>query len=265
VLIPAFIAAYSGKPANDISLSPFPNIPIPNWRIDYNGLTKILGLKEIFESVSINHAYNSSYSVLNFSNSLQYKDVPIADAVENYNVQTFGGAKNSNGTLVPVYIIQNVIISEQFAPLIGINIRTKSKVTMKFEYKTKRDLSLNVSNAQITEMLGTDWSVDVGFSKSNLRLPFKDNGRIITLKNDVTFKLTMSLTDTRTILRKIEESAITNGNVNFQLRPNVSYVANKKLTIQAYFDYNTNEPLVSNSFPRATTKAGVKILYNLAQ
>lgn len=265
VLIPAFIAAYTGKPADNVSLSPFPNIPIPNWRVDYSGLTKIAVLKEIFESVSLNHAYNSSYSVLNFSNSLQYKDVPISESVENYNVRTFGGAKNSSGTLVPVYIIQNVIISEQFAPLIGINVRTKSKMTMKFEYKTKRDLSLNVSNAQITEMLGTDWSFDIGFSKSNLRLPFKDNGRIITLKNDVTFKLTMSVTDTRTILRKIEESTITNGNVNFQLRPNVSYVANKKLTLQAYFDYNTNEPLVSNSFPRATTKAGVKILYNLAQ
>jgi cell surface protein SprA len=76
----------------------------------------------------------------------------------------------------------------------------------------------------------------------------------------------MSLQDTRTILRKLEGvSAITNGNVNFQLRPNVSYIANKKLTVQGYFDYNTNEPLVSNSFPRATTRAGFKILYNLAQ
>jgi cell surface protein SprA len=204
--------------------------------------------------------------VLNFSNSLQYTDVPISNPVEDYNVGTYGGLRNSNGILVPVYVIQNVIISEQFAPLIGVNIRTKSKVSMKFEYKTKRDLSLNVSNAQITEMLGTDWSFDLGYTKNNLRLPFKENGRTITLKNDVTFKLTMSLQDTRTILRKLEGvSAITNGNVNFQLRPNVSYIANKKLTVQGYFDYNTNEPLVSNSFPRATTRAGFKILYNLAQ
>ena len=266
VLIPAFIAAYSGKSAEKVSLSPFPSIPIPNWRLDYAGLSKIPALKELFESVSLNHAYNSSYSVLNFSNSLQYTDVPISNPVEDYNVGTYGGLRNSNGILVPVYVIQNVIISEQFAPLIGVNIRTKSKVSMKFEYKTKRDLSLNVSNAQITEMLGTDWSFDLGYTKNNLRLPFKENGRTITLKNDVTFKLTMSLQDTRTILRKLEGvSAITNGNVNFQLRPNVSYIANKKLTVQGYFDYNTNEPLVSNSFPRATTRAGFKILYNLAQ
>jgi len=266
VLIPAFIAAYSGKSAEKVSLSPFPSIPIPNWRLDYTGLSKMPALKEIFQTVSLNHAYNSSYSVLNFSNSLQYTDVPISNPVEDYNVGTFGGLRNSNGVLVPVYVIQNVIISEQFAPLVGINVVTKSKVSMKFEYKTKRDLSLNVSNAQITEMLGTDWSFDVRFTKNNLRLPFKENGRTITLKNDVNFQLTMSVQDTRTILRKLEgESAITNGNVNFQLRPNVSYVANKKLTVQGYFDYNTNEPLVSNSFPRATTRAGFKILYNLAQ
>ncbi len=266
VLIPAFIAAYTGKSSETVSLSPFPNIPLPNWNMTYGGLAKLAGLKDIFESISINHAYNSSYSVLNYSNSLQYSNVSISEPVENYNVTRYNNKTNSNGDLVPIYVIQNVIISEQFAPLIGINVRTKSKVTMKFEYKTKRDLSLNVSNAQLTEMLGTDWSFDLGVTKNNLRLPIKDNGRTITLKNDVTFKLTLSLSDSRTILRKIDDvSAITTGNVNFQLRPNVSYVANKKLTIQGYFDYNTNEPLVSSSFPRSTTKAGFKILYNLAQ
>jgi cell surface protein SprA len=266
VLIPAFIAAYTGKSAENVSLSPFPNIPIPNWRVDYAGLTKVAALKEIFQTVSINHAYNSSYSVINFSNSLQYSDVPLSNALEDYNVTTFGGLKNSNGTLVPVYVIQNVMLSEQFAPLVGINVVTKKKVSMKFEYKTKRDLSLNVSNAQITEMLGTDWSFELGFVKNNLRLPFKENGRTITLKNDVTFKLNISLTDTRTILRKLNDvSAITNGNANFQLRPNVSYVANKKLTVQGYYEYNANDPLISSSFPRTTAKGGFKILYNLAQ
>jgi hypothetical protein len=30
-------------------------------------------------------------------------------------------------------------------------------------------------------------------------------------------------------------------------------------------DSNVNEPLVSNSFPRSTTRVGFKILFNLAQ
>ncbi len=165
------------------------------------------------------------------------------------------------------------MISEQFAPLVGINVRTKNKLTARFEYKTKRDVSLNISNAQITEVNNKDWVVEVGYTKNNMRLPFRDQGRIITLKNDVTFKLNMSVNNAQTIQRKLPstiggddmENIVTNGNINIQIRPNISYVVNQKLNIQFYFDRNINTPMVSNSFPRSTTKFGTKILFNLAQ
>ena len=137
---------------------------------------------------------------------------------------------------------------------------------MRFDYKTKRDLSLNMSNAQVTELVGKDWSFEVGYTKNNLKLPFKDQGRVITLKNDVTFRMNMSVTNNRTIQRKIEdENTVTNGNINFQLRPNVSYVVNQKLNLQFYFERNVNEPLVTSSYKRATTRFGTKIQFNLAQ
>ena len=266
VLIPAFIAAYSGTNAEQVSLSPFPKIPIPTWRVDYSGLSKIGALKDIFQSITLNHAYSSSYSVTNFSNSLEYRDVGINVPVEDYNNGVFASKPNSQGQLIPVYVISQVMISEQFAPLIGVNIRTKNKLTMRLDYKTKRDLSLNISNAQITELIGKDWSVEVGYTKNNLKLPIKDQGRVITLKNDVTFRLNMSVTNNQTIQRKIDElNTVTNGNINFQLRPNISYVVNQKLNIQLYFERNVNEPLVTNSYKRTTTRFGTKIQFNLAQ
>jgi cell surface protein SprA len=266
VLIPAFIAAYTGKDANTAALTPFPNIPIPNWRLDYTGLSKLEALKDIFQSVTLNHAYSSTYTVTNFSNSLKYTDVGINNPLSQYNSGQFANQFNEQGELIPIYVISNVMISEQFSPLIGINVRTKTKLTARFEYKTKRDLSLNISNAQVTELNSKDWSVEVGYTKNNLRLPIRDQGRIITLKNDVTFRLNMAVTNSQTIQRKIlEEANITNGNINFQLRPNISYVVSQKLNIQLYLERNVNEPLVTNSFRRATTRFGTKILYNLAQ
>ena len=64
VLIPAFIAAYSGKSPNTIALvqednpnikfNPFSGyLPKPNWRLTYNGLTRIPGLEKIFTNFSI--------------------------------------------------------------------------------------------------------------------------------------------------------------------------------------------------------------------
>jgi len=275
VLIPAFIAAYSGTSPDGVSLSPFPKIPIPNWRVDYNGLNKIDFLKNIFQSVTINHAYVSNYSVTNYSNSLEYtkagfeqfsQQLQINQPIENYNSNFFAQVQSeTTQQLIPLYIINQVMINESFQPLIGINARTKSKLNLRFEYKTKRDLSLNVSNAQITEANGKDWSVEVGFTKNNMRLPFKDQGRIITLKNDITFLMNVSVSNTQMIQRKIEEeNTITNGNINFQFRPNIQYAINQKLRLTVYADHSTNEPLVTNSFPRSNTRVGFKLLFNLA-
>jgi cell surface protein SprA len=173
---------------------------------------------------------------------------------------------NANNEPIPIYIITQAMISETFAPLIGITVRTKKKLSAKFEYKTKRDLALNISNAQITELNTKDWSLTFGYTKNNLKLPFKDQGRTITLKNDVTFNLTMSVSNNRTIQRKIDEvNSVTNGNINFQLRPNVNYLVNQRLNIQLYMERNVNDPLVTNSYPRATTKVGTKIIFQLSQ
>lgn len=266
VLIPAFLAAYTGKSAESTNLSPFPRLPIPSWRVDYTGLGKMGNLKDIFQSITINHAYASSYSVVNYSNSLEYSNVSLNNPIEDYNNGLFASQTNANGELIPVYVISQVMISEQFSPLIGINVRTKKKMNFKFEYKTKRDLALNISNSQITELNSKDWSVDIGYTKNNMRLPFKSEGRVITLKNDITIQMNMSVTNNRTIQRKIAEiNTVTNGNINFQLRPNVSYLVNQKLRVQAYMERSVNEPLVTNSFRRSTTRAGFKILFNLAQ
>jgi cell surface protein SprA len=268
VIIPAFLAAYSGNDASGISLSPFPRTPLPNWRVDYTGLGKIGFLQDVFQSVTISHAYQSSYSVLNYANSLEATDhslVSIDKSIEDYN-RTYFGQQNADGDYVPLYVISQVLISEQFAPLVGINVRTKSRLTARAEYKTKRDLALNISNAQVTELNTKDISCEIGFTKNNMKLPFKSQGRTIVLKNDVTFRMNFSISDNKTIQRKVDDlSTITNGNINFQLRPNISYVVNQKLTVQGYFERTVNEPLVTNSYPRSTTRFGIQVRFSLAQ
>src|SRR5690606_17631577 len=99
VVIPAFLAAYSGNDARRVSLSPFPRTPLPNWRIDYTGLGKIGIFSDLFQSVTLSHAYQSSYSVLNYTNALEIDDpslVSISNPVEEYN-RTYFGQKNDNG------------------------------------------------------------------------------------------------------------------------------------------------------------------------
>jgi cell surface protein SprA len=279
VLIPAFIAAYTGSDVNKVSLSPFPKTPMPNWRVDYTGLNKLGILKDVFQSITLSHSYQSSYSVVNYQNSLEFSDsrdlegLQLDRSITDYNVSYYGRVTTGENTsgltedrLVPFFIISQVLISEQFAPLIGVNMRTKGRLSANFQYKTKRDLALTVTNAQITEMSTKDFSFELGYTKNNMKLPFKSQGRTVVLKNDVTFRMNVTVGDTKTIQRKIYETNIlTNGNINFQLRPNISYVVNQKLNIQLYFERTINEPLVSNSYRRATTRFGTQIRFSLAQ
>jgi cell surface protein SprA len=184
--------------------------------------------------------------------------------IEDYNDCIYGNV--IDGKVVPIYVISQVLITEQFSPLIGINVRTKGRLTIRADYKTKRDLALNVSNAQVTEVSQKDVSFELGYTKNNMRLPIKSQGRTIVLKNDVTFRVNLTVSDNKTIQRKIEEqNTVTSGNLNYQLRPNINYIVNQKLSIQMYYERTINDPAVSNAFRRATTRFGAQVRFSLAQ
>ncbi len=274
VLIPAFIAAYGGQDATTVGLTSFPKIPMPNWRLDYSGLGKIPSLRKKFSSITISHAYISSFSVASYTNSLFYNDandLTLSNNIENQKVAT---VVNDQGVLVPTFVFNQVLITERFAPLIKIAIRTRTRLNASIEYKTERSIALNIANTQITEIQGKDFVISLGFTKANVKLPFKIQGRTTTLKNDLDFRMDFSLKDTKTVQRKYNDgltseedpkSEITGGNINFQLRPNVGYSLNNRLTLQFYYEQNINEPRISNSFKRSTNSFGVQVRFSLAQ
>ena len=78
--------------------------------------------------------------------------------------------------------------------------------------------------------------------------------------------MNLVLRDTKTIQRKIEgENILTNGNYNFQLRPNINYSVNDKLNLIIYYENTINKPSVANSFPRYSSSFGVKLRLSLSQ
>ncbi len=264
VLIPAFLAAYTGVDAGTIGLSAFPKTPLPNWRIDYTGLSKIPFLSDVFSSVSINHAYQSNYGVNNYTSSLQYGEgfVNINTDERNYVIPNL---TNEAGDFLSVYVVSQVVLSERFSPLLGINLRTKSNISIRMDYSKERDLSLNLSNAQLAEIRNDSFTFSLGFIKSKMKLPIKSDGKFIILENDVDLRLDITMRDTRTLQRQLDDvSTVTAGNLNFQLRPVIGYVVNKQLNIQFYFEKNINDPRISSSFRRSTTAGGIQLRYNLA-
>ncbi|MCG8477343.1 MAG: cell surface protein SprA, partial [Cytophagales bacterium] len=264
VMIPAFIAAYTGQSGTDVDLSPYPEIPRPNWSVNYTGLKRIPALKKLFSSFTISHAYSSIYRMDSYTNSLQYTEgVDLTNPVEDY---PFPDRVDESSEFIPRYVINQVTIAERFQPLIGLNIRTKSKITAKLAYNRSRTVGLAITNGQVNEQNDQDVSFDIGYTKAGLKLPFRINGRTVVLKNDLTFRVNFRVKDTQTVQRRIGElDQITNGYTSYQISPTIAYKLNDSLNITAYFKSDVNTPKISTSYKRKTTSFGIQVRYSLTQ
>ncbi|QDK82742.1 cell surface protein SprA [Spirosoma sp. KCTC 42546] len=263
VLIPSFFAAYSGQKKEKAKFSPFYNFPLPNWQIAYNGISGLGIIRKYFSAFTINHSYSSTYSVGNFISNLDYTAAYVNLAVQDFGVGTL---TNQLGQFMPIVAMSTITMSEKFAPMIGVQFQTKNRISGQLAYNQSRDVALSLSNAQVAELSNKDLTASMGFTRQNFRIPFRINGAYKKLKNDLTFSLALTFRDTRTIQRKLDaEQIVTAGNVNFQLRPQISYIVSKRLNFNLYFDRTFNDPLVSNSFKRATTAGGVQVKFNLAE
>ena len=90
VLLPSFLAAYSGKDASNVSLGIFRDIPIPAWNLRYTGFMKYKWFKKNFSSFSVSHGYKSSYTVSSFTNNLQFdaNDLTNTNAAGDFETST---------------------------------------------------------------------------------------------------------------------------------------------------------------------------------
>ncbi|MEQ8519451.1 MAG: cell surface protein SprA [Cytophagales bacterium] len=268
VLISSFFMAYTGRDAGSSSIEQFPAIPLPNWRVDYAGLGKVKWLKKKFSSINLNHAYSSTYAVSNYNSSGEYIESSID--LFTYELQppypTIKTEKDSIGfTYVPVFIIPTVTINESFSPLFGVNVRTKSKINASFEYRVSRNVSLNVNNRSVTEINNNDYVVSLGYTRAGMKLPFRVQGRTVTLKNDLTMRTQVTFRDSETTQRLIDQNGlITAGNFVFQLRPTIEYMLNQRLSLQAYFERNVNNPKISTSFKSTSTAFGIQLRFSLS-
>lgn len=256
VLIPAFLAAYSGKSADKINMDPFPAIPIPNWRISYTGLSKIPFLMEIFTNISINHAYRSTYNVNNFTRPLALQ----GGGHPRYSTIDSAGSRN----FIPEYEISQITLSEQFAPLIGIDATLKSNITINLEYRKSRNLSLSFANNRLEQLNTAEFVIGTGYRTSNLKLPFTIAG-VGTLKNDVNFKFDFSIRDNRGVIHILDGSSeATSGSLSYAIKPSIDYVVNSKLTARIFYDRTVNKPYTTNSFNTSFTNFGISIRFTLS-
>ncbi len=266
VLIPAFIAAYTGRDVNTVETSPFLSILniLPNWRISYDGLSNIGWFKENFKSVSLTHAYTCRYSVGSYTSYSTW----VAMGEDNNALGYIRDVQSNNPIPSSPYDISDVSINEQFSPLIGINVAMKNSMTGKLEYRKQRNMALNLSSTQLIESASDEFVVGLGYLVKDFDVILKlKSDKQTKVKNDLKLSADLSYKDIKTLLRKVEETVTqaSSGNKMFTLKIIADYVFSSKVNIQLFYDRQMSTPLISSSFPVSSSNFGVSFKFMLTR
>ena len=268
VVIPAFLAAYTGKSPDDVgfirndnpnlSANPFKNIvPKPNWAVTYTGLSRLKGLDKIFTSFTIRHGYHSTLSMNSFNTALLFQD-PFRTGFPYFKDPL-------TGNYIPYFLVPNITISESFDPLIEFDMMFTNQVQARFEYRKSRQLSLSLLDYQLAENRSEE--VTFGFNWRKKGMPLIKRLGKMKLDNDVTFRLDFSLRDDATSNSKLDQGTAfgTAGQKVIRIAPSIDYIVNNRVSMKLYFEQNRNIPKISNSFPITNTRAGLQVRISLAQ
>ena len=280
VIVPAFLAAYTDRDANNVDLDLFDQTPLPNWTLTFNGLTKIPWVKERFSRLTISHGYSSKLTANAFNSELRYfRDDPLS----RNNINPITGDYYSRLT------IPQIVITEAMNPIVKIDMSTVSDLNFNFEVSKDRTLSLDADNQELNESRSTRWTAGFGYTITDVYLGFlpgqkkrKKKGRKSSSSNsssnndpqrgsnfegnNLTFACDFSLSDDLTVqhLWGVEVTQRpTRGQRALTLSPSIDYTVNEYLTMRAFFDYRSTKPKTNLSYPITNIRGGIRMSFTL--
>ena len=260
VLLPSFLAAYTGSDAGSVNLDAFRDIPIPNWDVKYAGLMKFEWFKKRFKRFSLTHGYRSLYTINQFQSNLDYTQPNFAVDYDS-QPQT---VKDQSGNYKNETLYSNINLTEMFSPLIRVDFEMMNYVKILAEIKKDRLLSLSFDNNLMTEVQGKEYTLGLGYRIKDVRIRSQLAGLKKRIVSDLNMKADVSIRDNKTIIRylDLENNQVTTGQTIWGLKYSADYAFSKNLTGIFYFDYTFSEYAISTAFPQTTIRSGFTIRYN---
>ncbi|MCX6269003.1 MAG: cell surface protein SprA [Bacteroidetes bacterium] len=259
VLTTAFLAAYAGKNPASIKLTAFPSIPLPNWRLTYDGLVKLKFFKTWLRTLTLTHAYLSTYNVGTFNSNILYHERNGMPAVSD-----------DAGNFYPQAQLTVVSITEQFNPLIKLDLGFLNSLLASAEMRRSRNISLSFVNSQLTEITSNEFIVGLGYRIKGIRFNLSGvlgGAKKTRTNSDLNLKLDFSLRKNKTVLRGVVQNInlISVGQQVMTLNFSADYNLSARFNVRFYFDKIINTPYVSNQYRTSNTKGGIALRFTLGQ
>lgn len=254
VLMGAFFSSYMGKNLETMDVTtPFIKIPLPNWRLNYNGFSKIKGVDKYFQSLSLTHNYTCTYQIGGYSTNVAY--------VDDHS------AVNTLGDFIPTNELNQIALSEQFGPLVGFDMTLKNSMLLKVEYKKNRNVALSFSNNQITETSSWEMSFSGGYRFKDLKLGLIFSGVKRQFVSDLNVTAGVGIKNNMTMLRKIQEDVdqVSSGMLTATINVAAEYQFSQMVGLKFYYDQTINRPKISNQYNNMNFETGISVTLNLSQ
>lgn len=257
VLIPAFMAAYGGWDPSSSKTNPFLDIPMPNWRLTYDGLSSIEFLKRYFQSITLAHGYRSTFTVGSFRSINRYE--------ESDDFPGFPSALDNTNNFISEYEIGQVSISEQFSPLISFDMTWINSLMTRFEYRSSRNIGLSFANNQVTDVRSREIVIGTGYRFQDLAFNIATGNNTQSVQSDLVLRLDLSFRRNMTVLRKIveDQDVISAGQNSIGINFSADYQLSPRVNMRLFYDRNITSPFVSNQFPTSNTHAGFSFRFML--
>lgn len=278
VLVPAFLAAYTGKDARTFALDIFKLLPKANWRLSYNGLAKLPLFAALFQSFTLTHGYKSTLTVNSFITGLDF-----------LRTRSTGAVNPLNSNFYPRLEIPDISINESFNPLVAVAATLKSGMNFNFEYKTSRTLQMSFVSNQLAETRVKEILIGYGHNIPDFTLPFakakKSKAKRPAKKplpgilgggggapnqnqaqpHNLRLQFNFSLRDDVTFNHLLDQNVIepTRGNFALSISPSAEYKINQRLSLRLFTDYRRNRPRTSAGYPRTEVNGGLVVRFQL--
>jgi cell surface protein SprA len=212
-------------------------VPRANWAFRWNGLQRIGFLSSVFKELSLDHAYNSTFS-RDFKGNVDGSDLTSAERV-----------------------------TYAFNPLIGLSGTPKDllggTVSGSFKYGTSTIYDLNFSSQNITETGTQDFAFALNYGKRGFSIPFF--GLNLVNDVDITFTYSISKNSRRlfdpSLLSSNPEGTPLDGTTRTTMEPRFRYGLSSRVTASLFYRYTAVKPDEggSTTFGTSTNEAGVDI------
>lgn len=218
-----------------------------NWRVVYTGLIDFAFMKKVFKSISVNHNYICKYNIGSFASNLKYAE----------------DARDLQDNWMSLFDVNLVSINEQFNPLISMDMVWANNLTTHWDINRRRDVSLSLVNAQLSETSGNEIVLGLGYRFGNLPIFLKSK----QLNNDINVQFDFSIRKNNTIIRRITENVdqLTAGEKVMSIKVSADYTFNNRLNLRLFYDRKVDTPYLSLSYPTTNTNFGLSIRYTLRQ